>query len=219
MANLRMKVGLVGVLAGVALTLSLQKFMGINLTDYSTQLAVGVTLMTIGIGYWTFKPEIERVTSKIAIQETEENKERIEQHQKALNDAYLLRRNQLALHVWTWFETFQNFRDSKHFLQHICTGHPELYDKMKDLMSLEIEFKNIPKPIPDNLKTKAFEIKQKEDKLCEECKEKFDEWQDRIRQKIEDMGGICENCARFYNAKDSDFKELKSRLNSFTMPF
>ena len=219
MANLRIKVGLVGVLSSVALVLSLQKFVGVNLTEYSTQLAVGITLIAIGIGYWTFKPEIERVTSKIAVQETEENNERAEQHRKKLNEAFLIRRSQIFANVYTQVGTFQAFADAKQFLQHLCTGHPELYEELKNLMTIELEIKKMPKPIPQDLKSKLTELKQKEENGRISVRQKFDDLQSRIRQETEDIGGICENCIKFQNPNDKKLKEMKSRLDSFTMPF
>lgn len=35
------------------------------MSDFGTQLAVGITLLAFAIGYWTFKPEIEKFTEKI----------------------------------------------------------------------------------------------------------------------------------------------------------
>lgn len=79
MVHLRIKVGLLGVLLCIALILSLQEFVGVSLIEYSAQLAVGVTLISIGIGYWTFKPQIEALTSKIS---KEEKVDKIEKHKQ-----------------------------------------------------------------------------------------------------------------------------------------
>lgn len=79
MVHLRIKVGLLGVLSCVALVLSLQEFVGVSLNEYSAQLAVGVTLIAIGIGYWTFKPQIEALTSKIS---KEEKVDKVEKHKQ-----------------------------------------------------------------------------------------------------------------------------------------
>ncbi len=199
---------------------------GFNAGEYITEVSVALTVIVFSIAYWTFKPDLKRFNvivtkhdEKFEQRFKQKNDEQAQEHRKKLNNEYLLRRSQLGFNVYTWFETFQAFRDAKHFLQHISTGHPELCDKMKNLMSLEIEFKNIPKPIPENLKSKARDIKQNEDKLRIECTKEWDEWQDRIRQETEDMGGICDNCTKFYDSKNKEFQVMKSKLNSFKMPF
>jgi hypothetical protein len=47
----------VSLLIGLVLLATL--FGGINLTEYATQLAVGLTLLIFGIIYWTFRPKID----------------------------------------------------------------------------------------------------------------------------------------------------------------
>lgn len=37
-------------------------FGGINLVEYATQLAVGLTLVALGVAYWMFRPRIDRWT-------------------------------------------------------------------------------------------------------------------------------------------------------------
>ncbi|MGB8935693.1 MAG: hypothetical protein WCC17_11375 [Candidatus Nitrosopolaris sp.] len=55
---------IVGVCAAVSLVIGLvllvTLFGGINLTEYITQLAVGLTLLILGIIYWTFRPKIDQ---------------------------------------------------------------------------------------------------------------------------------------------------------------
>lgn len=55
---------IVGVCAAVSLVIGLvllvTLFGGINLTEYITQLAVGLTLLMLGIIYWTFRPKIDQ---------------------------------------------------------------------------------------------------------------------------------------------------------------
>jgi hypothetical protein len=67
--QLRLVVGVCAVaslLIGILLLVTL--FGGINLTEYMTQLAVGLTLLIFGILYWTFRPKIDHwVESKTGV--------------------------------------------------------------------------------------------------------------------------------------------------------
>lgn len=69
--SLRKLVGFIGVGVGTIFNLVLGQNVKINETDYFTQLAVGVTLMAIGMAYWSFKPEIDRIVAKITYEERE----------------------------------------------------------------------------------------------------------------------------------------------------
>ena len=61
---------LIGIAAAIALIIGVVLILtlvgGINLIDYFTQVAVGLTLLIFGLIYWTFKPYIDRyIDSKI----------------------------------------------------------------------------------------------------------------------------------------------------------
>ena len=65
----RIKLGFIGIGSIVAFVLLLPHFVEINQSDYYTQLAVGMTLLSLAIAYWTFKPQIEKLTEKIREEE------------------------------------------------------------------------------------------------------------------------------------------------------
>lgn len=44
----------------IGLVLLVTLFGGVNLIEYITQLAVGLTLLILGIIYWTFRPKIDQ---------------------------------------------------------------------------------------------------------------------------------------------------------------
>jgi uncharacterized membrane protein len=48
----------IAIIIGIALLATV--FGGIDLTDFNTQLAVGLVLLGVGAGYWTLKPQIDR---------------------------------------------------------------------------------------------------------------------------------------------------------------
>lgn len=130
MVHLRVKVGFVGILSGVALVLSLQKWIGVNLIDYSTQLSVGVTLITIGIGYWAFKPQIERLTSKVR---SEEKQEKIENHKQHILEL-------LQNPAYAYFPEYDQFGKgevswSSSVMYQYCLSHlesyPDLYESFE----------------------------------------------------------------------------------------
>ena len=49
--------------------------------------------------------------------------------------------------------------------------------------------------------------------------QRFQQLLNRMRQQSEDIGGICENCIKFYDIKGKSFRKMKSTLDSFTMPY
>ncbi|MBI3641367.1 MAG: hypothetical protein HY222_03125 [Thaumarchaeota archaeon] len=210
MTNLRIKVGLGGVLSCVVVVLFLQKFV-VNLIEYFTQLAVGVTLIAIGIGYWTFKPEIERLTSKIAIQETEENKKHAENHRKKVFEDYQIAINNRAL-AWQGYRLFfRDYHNSRILLQHFFTGHSELYSTL--LSNFEID-----KQIREAPNAPSKEIKEKMDKADADVREKLGNLVRQIKNETSELKGICGDCLRFYE-KDPTYNKIKSQLDSFAMPF
>lgn len=191
---------------------------GFNVGEYVTEVAVALTILAISIAYWSFRPDLEKLSFMVAERDREFEKveinkelEKAEDHRKKLNDGFLVRRAQIYMYVFTWAETFQSNPDSKHYLQHLYTGHPELYDELEKLMIIELENKKLPKPIP-------LELRKKEDQARDNFRPKFDELQSKIRQGTEDIGGYCDNCLKFYiNTKD--FKTMRKKLKSFKMPF
>lgn len=202
------------------------KTKGFDWQLYVTEIAVVLTGILISVLFWTFKPDLEKfgitVTErdkKTDIQIEERQQEEARKHREKINDDFLIRRSQIFANVFTWFETFQSFADAKQYLQHVCTGHPELYVKMVELMSVEQQLKKIPRPIPQDMKEKASELKKQEEQLRQQVRQEFDDLQTKLRQKTEDVGGICENCIKFHNKRSKTFRDMKSRLDSFTMPF
>jgi hypothetical protein len=199
----------------------LSKTQGFEFTLYVTEIAVALSVITISVLYWTFKPDLEKFGIAVTERDKqydrnleEKRQQQAKDHRKKINEEFLRRRQQLGVNVWTWFETFQSFADAKQYLQHICTGHPELYEKMKSLMAVEKELKSIPKPIPESMKEKARELKKQEEELREKVRQEFDDLQTKIRQEVEDVDGLCDNCVKFYRKKDKGFKEMKSKLDS-----
>lgn len=189
-----------------------------NLGEYVTEVAVALTILAISIAYWSFRPDLEKLSFMVAerdreFEKTEIEKElkKAEEHRKKLNDNFIQLLSQISLYTWTWIDSFRTYADSKHYFQHLYTGHPKLYGELKDIMILEFENKRLPVPIP-------FEATRKESKARDDFRPKFDELQSKIRQGIEDMGGYCDNCLKFYiNTKE--FKTMRKNLRTFKMPF
>lgn len=200
---------------------------GFNAGEYVTGVSVALTIIIFSIAYWTFKPDLKRFNvivtkhdEKFEQRFREKNNDQAREHRNKLNNEFLLRRSQLGFNVFTWVETFQAFADAKHFLQHICTSHPELYEEMNNLMSMELEIKEIkPKSASTDNVTRLRELRKKEESGRISVRQKFDDLQSRIRQQTEDIGGICENCIKFQDTKEKKFKEMKSKLDSFKMLF
>lgn len=79
MVHIRKIIGFIGVGLVVIFNLILPHYVMVNTSEYATQLAVGITLVGFGIAYWTFRPEIERITTRIT---REEKGDKIERHRQ-----------------------------------------------------------------------------------------------------------------------------------------
>ena len=216
----------IGILASLILAGSIGNFslaQGFDYGLYVTEIAVALTVILISVLFWTFKPYLEKAGINISdydkqVDEKLDEKKRHEakEHRKTINDEFIKRRIQISLVAFTWLEILQAFADAKQFLQHICTGHPELYQKMHNLIDIEKQIKNL--PIPHTTES-ITELRKQENQLREQVRTEFDNLQTKIRQQTDDLGGICDNCIKFHNKRTKTFKEMKVRLDSFTMPF
>jgi len=86
--NLRRTFGFAGVAVITALVLQWGYDGLIIMPEYITQLAVGLSLIAIGIAYWSFKPDIEKFVEKLKERNEIEEQAMIQHIQKDLLLAY-----------------------------------------------------------------------------------------------------------------------------------
>lgn len=188
MIHLRKILGLVGVLSGVVFVLSLQKIERLNLSDYYTQLSVGVTLMTIGMAYWTFKPQIDALTSKIS---REEKPEKFEKHKQDI----------LAVLEFQLYAYFPEFGDS---------GNGELSWESKDLYEYCIDHL---KSYPDLWK--SFEMaKNNSENVLNQIRIKFQECNNLVENVLGTFNELPES-DRYLGYNEWHFMKNRFRTTLF----
>lgn len=177
-------------------------------TNRTNDVVEGLTWVIVGA-----------IPLEYAIESRRRNQEKGERHRRDLYEAFIQTRQRVSLIVFTLLETLEQFPDKKQFLEHISTAHPDLYKSIEKLISLERETKALQKLPTNDARKRFYELKPLEDQARDDFKKQFDNLEIHMRQKVEDMGGICENCIKFHDVRGMKFKEMKSRLDSFTMPF
>lgn len=182
---------------------------------YVTEVAVALTVMAIGVLYWTYKPDLERLSSSISgydnrREEIKENEEQAKEHRITLNDDFIRARDICFNQGLSWTETFQRFRDSKHYLQHLYTGHVQIDGALRSMILIDLE-------------GKKHMMEERQKGLLQDSvllfQKYFNELQGQIRRKARNLDGICEDCISLKDEKSKKFQAMKKRLDSFTMPF
>lgn len=157
--KLRIKLGFVGVgLCSVAL-LTLQFLGEVDISQFITQVAVGLFLLGIGIGYWTFKPEIEKhlgkdsgkTIEKVIIMESLADKQKDrEKYANHLRDDTLsiIKLGIGNVNEPEYSEAIRSVnKNKKMILQHMYTYEnvgisSPLYTRYKQIHSIDNRFKN-----------------------------------------------------------------------------
>lgn len=96
MVHIRKIIGFLGVGSVALFNLILPHYVKIDTSSFYTQLAVGITLIGFGIAYWTFRPEIERITTRIA---KEEKRDKLDNHKQHILSVL---QNQFYVYYTEW---------------------------------------------------------------------------------------------------------------------
>jgi hypothetical protein len=166
--------------------------------------------------------EVGKQIGKLPIidQKRTENKKHIDEHCKVLIDRFRERSARaMFANVFTEFDLYNHLPDKEQLLQHFYTGHEELLYFLKQSTDFEKEQQSIPKPISKENQQKWSEINSKYNEVHSLYKKKIDELLGQIDRKSSQLGGICNECKKWYDPQDENFKQLATKLNSFTMPF
>jgi|SRR5215831_10728688 len=111
-------------------------------------------------------------------------------------------------------QIFRNFPDDKSFLSHLFTGYEQLYLLFKNYITLNHEIKTI--LMPESI----WKEKTKEtNKIKVEFEHEFDTLLLRVSRGVDEFGGICEICTKWYGDNDPYPKELISKLRTFRLPY
>jgi hypothetical protein len=109
---------------------------------------------------------------------------------------------------------FRNFHDNELFLRHLGTGYESTYLLLKNYMVLnqEINSQTMSEPVWKEKTKQANDINI-------EFQHEFEKLLLKIERGVEEFGGICEECRKWYSADDPYSKELILKLQAFKMPF
>src|SRR6185437_14094375 len=105
-----------------------------------------LTVIAIGVGWKGFSPYLRKLGYDISSLEKEqeelrENEEQAKEHRIKLNDDFIRARDICFDQGLSWTETFQRVRDSKHYLQHLYTGHVQIDGALRAMILIELEGK------------------------------------------------------------------------------
>lgn len=111
-------------------------------------------------------------------------------------------------------DLFRKFPHKQAFLQHLATGYETTFLLLKNyaLLNQEIKTQLMPEPIWKEKTKQANDIQV-------EFQHGFEKFHLKIERGVEEFGGICEECRKWYNEDDPNSKELISKLREFKIPF
>lgn len=118
----------------------------IHLSDLWTQVAASLLTTALVLGYLAFKPEIDKwLDSKRSTIETDNNRRiHIAEHCNKIAREYIQFASKKIRYVEsTWEEYLQDFRYRKELLQHLITGHRQIYDLYEKTVQSEKSFREI----------------------------------------------------------------------------
>lgn len=197
----RTVVGIGAIIAiAIGITLLATVFERIDLDDYITQLAGGLTLIGLGIVYWTFRPQIDRrMDSKVT-------KEKEKEHSLKQHCNYLAEKlNGIVLSIDAESTIQDSIKMSRHVgywnqvREHLFTEYPEIYEAFERVIKSN--------------KT-AVQLKLENNHDYNKLWEKSTELLRNIRGSTTTFGGACNGCLKYHNKKDA--KRFKERL--FLLP-
>jgi hypothetical protein len=151
----------------------------------------------------------------------DENQKHIEEHCRVLIDRFKERVGRAFMaSIFTELALYNSMPDKEQLLQHFYTGHEELLYFLKQSIDLEKEMDKIPKPVRDKETTEKWQaLNGKYNEAHGLYKNKIEELLGRVERKSARLGGICNECKKWHDSKDENFKQLESKLSSFSMPF
>lgn len=170
-------------------------------TNNTNNIVQGLTWIMVGV-----------IPLGSAIQIIRGNQEKAERHRRDLHDGFTSYWYPRRSNANTLLEILEHFPDTRFYLEHICTGQPELDTSIRNLIGIEVEMRTLGTPLPRNLAIRHTNANA-------DFNQQFQQLLNRMRQQSEDIGGICENCIKFYDIKGKSFRKMKSTLDSFTMPY